>query len=147
VAQRWKHCEMRYSGRVYYRSMKLNPVNSPSAPQAAGGYSQALEVRGAQRLLFIGGQIPESRTGEVPKEFRAQAKLAWSNLLAQLEAADMSVTNIVKVTTFLSSRDFASANREIRQEILGAHAPALTVIVVGIFDEQWLVEIEAVAAA
>jgi hypothetical protein len=41
---------------------------------------------------------------------------------------------------------FATLNREIRQEGLGAHSPALTVIIAGIFDEQWLLEIEAVAA-
>jgi 2-iminobutanoate/2-iminopropanoate deaminase len=30
--------------------------------------------------------------------------------------------------------------------VLGAHRPALTVIITGIFDEKWLLEIEAVAA-
>jgi hypothetical protein len=34
----------------------------------------------------------------------------------------------------------------VRQEFLGAHSPALTVIITGIFDEKWLLEIEAVAA-
>ncbi len=29
---------------------------------------------------------------------------------------------------------------------LGTHSPALTVIITGIFDEKWLLEIEAVAA-
>jgi hypothetical protein len=43
-------------------------------------------------------------------------------------------------------RDYALANREIRQEVLGSHAPALTVIITGIFDEKWLLEIEAPAA-
>jgi hypothetical protein len=31
--------------------------------------------------------------------------------------------------------------------VLGSHAPALTVIITGIFDEKWLLEIEATAAA
>lgn len=127
--------------------MKTTPINSPAAPAGSGGYSQALEVQGAQRLLFISGQIPESATGEVPKDFRAQAELAWSNVVAQLEAAGMSVTHLVKVTTFLASREHAVPNREVRQEVLGAHAPALTVIITGIFDESWLIEIEAIAAA
>lgn len=127
--------------------MRTTPINSSLAPTPSGGYSQALEVQGAQRLLFISGQIPVSAAGEVPKDFRSQAVLAWSNVLAQLEAAGMSVTNLVKVTTFLASRDHAVPNREVRQEVLGAHAPALTVIITGIFDESWLLEIEAIAAA
>ena len=124
----------------------MKSVNSPSAPAPAGGYSQAVEVDGAKRLLFVSGQIPQSVAGDIPADFPSQARLAWRNVLAQLDAAGMAVANLVKVTVFLSSREFALANREIRQEILGSHSPALTVIIAGIFDEQWLLEIEAVAA-
>jgi 2-iminobutanoate/2-iminopropanoate deaminase len=127
--------------------MKINIVNAEAAPQAAGGYSQAVSVSGAERLLFISGQIPETTAGEVPDTFPAQARLVWHNLFAQLGAAGMTVTNLVKVTIFLSSREFATLNREIRREVLGAHNPALSVIITGIFDEKWLLEIEAVAAA
>jgi 2-iminobutanoate/2-iminopropanoate deaminase len=115
--------------------MKTSCVNASSAPQPSGGYSQAVEVSGAQRLLFISGQIPESAGGEVPEDF------------AQLTAAGMTGSNLIKVTIFLSSREFASANREIRQRFLGSHTAALTVIITGIFDQKWLLEIEAIAAA
>lgn len=127
--------------------MKIIPINSPAAPAASGGYSQAVEVQGAQRLLFISGQIPVSRDGTAPADFPSQARLVWVNVLAQLAAANMDVTNLVKVTTFLAARDYAVPNREVRQEVLGDHAPALTVIITGIFDETWLIEIEAIAAA
>jgi 2-iminobutanoate/2-iminopropanoate deaminase len=127
--------------------MKTTAINSPLAPAPAGGYSQALDVRDAQRLLFISGQIPVDAKGGVPPDFRAQAELAWANVLAQLQAAELSVQHLVKVTMFLASRDHALANREVRQQVLGAHAPALTVIITGIFDERWLIEIEAIAAA
>ena len=126
--------------------MKATVVNSESAPPASGGYSQAIQVQGVRRLLFISGQIPETRAGTVPEGFEAQAALVWQNVLAQLRAADMSVANLVKVTTFLSSRDFAAANREARREALGSHEPALTVVIAGIFDERWLLEVEAIAA-
>ena len=127
--------------------MKTTFINSPAAPAAAGGYSQALEVRGVKRLLFISGQIPQSASGEVAQDFAAQAQLVWQNVFAQLEAAGMTVSNLVKVTTFLSSREYALENRKARQQALGTHNPALTVIIAGIFDEQWLLEIEAIAAA
>jgi 2-iminobutanoate/2-iminopropanoate deaminase len=95
----------------------------------------------------VSGQIPETVAGEVPTDFPSQAILAWRNVIAQLQAAGMPVENLVKVTVFLSSRDYALPNREIRQEVLGSRAPALTVIITGIFDETWLLEIEAAAAA
>lgn len=126
---------------------KIIPINAATAPSASGGYSQAVEVAGASRWLFVSGQVPETLSGDTPPDFSAQARLVWANVLAQLEAADMSVTNLVKVTTFLSAREFAVQNSEIRREILGEHTPALTVIITGIFDQQWLLEIEAIAAA
>ena len=83
----------------------------------------------------------------MPTDFEAQAALVWANVLAQLSAANMVVENLVKITTFLSSREHSVQNREARKAALGSHAPALTVIITGIFDERWLLEIEAVAAA
>jgi len=120
--------------------------NSPDAPAPGGGYSQAVEVRGTQRTLYISGQIPATKTGEVPNDFAAQCQLVWRNIEAQLRAADMSLNDLVKVTTFLSDRQYAAENSHIRREVLGSHAPALTIIIAGIYDEAWLLEIEAIAA-
>jgi enamine deaminase RidA (YjgF/YER057c/UK114 family) len=58
----------------------------------------------------------------------------------------MSMNNLVKVTTFLSSREYRTENSTIRQQVLGEHTPALTVIITGIYDPAWLLEIEAIAA-
>jgi enamine deaminase RidA (YjgF/YER057c/UK114 family) len=116
--------------------VKVKAINASSAPQPAGGYSQALEVVDTQRLLFVSGQVPETAAGVVPPEFKDQARLAWSNVRAQVEVAGMTMANLVKVTTFLSSREYAIANREVRNEVLGTHSPALTVIITGIFDEK-----------
>lgn len=91
--------------------------------------------------------MPESSGGEQVLDFEGQAKLVWHNVNAQLEAANMSVTNLVKVTTYLASREHTKANREVREVFPGSHLPALTVIVTGIFEEQWLIEVDAIAAA
>lgn len=47
----------------------------------------------------------------------------------------------------LGDRAHAAVNTAVRSEVLGEHCPALTVIITGIFDPAWLVEIEAIAAA
>ncbi len=127
--------------------MAIRPINAKTAPEAAGGYSQALEITGTSRRLYISGQIPVARDGTLPRTFMDQARLAWANVEAQLAAADMAIHHLVKVTTFLSDRTHTHENREARQAVLGDHAPALTVIIAGIFDEAWLLEIEAIAEA
>jgi enamine deaminase RidA (YjgF/YER057c/UK114 family) len=126
--------------------MNRTGFNSPDAPAAAGGYAQSVLVSAASRHLFISGQIPVDVAGAVPIDFVEQARLAWRNLVAQLETAGMSLDDLVKVTIFLSDRRYAIENRQIRQEFLGDREVALTVIITGIFDEAWLLEIEAIAA-
>jgi 2-iminobutanoate/2-iminopropanoate deaminase len=127
--------------------MDVRKINAPDGPIASGGYSQAIEAVGVSRIVHVSGQIPVDADGGVPPSFEDQARLAWRNIERQLAAADMGLENIVKHTTFLASRDYREANRKIRQEILGNLSPALTVIIAGIFDEAWLLEIEAVAVA
>ncbi|GAA3262974.1 RidA family protein [Nonomuraea helvata] len=124
----------------------LTPIQPADAPPAMGGYAQALAVAGASRLVFVSGQIPQSPDGHVPDDFEAQCRIVWHNIQACLTGAGLGVSSLVKVTTFLSKREYADANSAIRREILGAHRPALTVIISEIFDKRWLLEIEAIAA-
>ena len=129
-------------------SMKLRPINAPRAPQtAARRYSQAMEVSGASRLLFISGQSPADEHGHVPEDFESQARLCWGNVEAQLRAADMTFTNLVKVTVFLKYYEDRDANAKVRFEVFGDHAPALSTIITDVYDPAWLLEIEAIAAA
>lgn len=110
-------------------------------------YAQGALLSGAERLLYVSGQVPEDQNETVPADFESQCRLAWRNVLAVLAEADMTERNLVKVTVFLSDRRFREANARIRHEVLGDHAPALTIIITGIYDEAWLLEIEAIAAA
>ena len=127
--------------------MDKRALNASAAVQPTGGYPQAVEVVGASRLLFVSGQIPVRADNTLPTEFKDQARLAWANVEAQLRAAGMSLDNLVKVTIFLSDRAYNLDNREVRRAVLGERPVALTVIITGIFDPAWLLEIEAVAAA
>lgn len=83
----------------------------------------------------------------MPEDAESQCRLVWLHIVSCLESASMDVTDLVKVTTFLSSRHLAPVNTAVRQEVLGDHRPALTVIVTEIFDSAWQLEIEAIAAA
>jgi enamine deaminase RidA (YjgF/YER057c/UK114 family) len=127
--------------------MERRLINAPDAPAAAGGYAQAIEVPSVNRTLYISGQIPVGMDGVVPSSFAEQAKLAWQNLEAQLRAANMTYDNLVKVTIFLASRDYALENRAARTAAIGDRKIAMTVVIAGIFSEEWLLEIEGVAVA
>lgn len=125
----------------------IRPLTGDGSPPVLGSYPQAVEVTGATRWLYLSGQIPVAPDGSLAADFRGQCEQVWDNVETQLKAAGMTLDNLVKVTTFLSDRAHALENREVRVARLAGRQPALTVIVTGIFDESWLVEIEAVAAA
>ena len=127
--------------------MHKREINSNDAPTVTTGYAQAIEVTNHSRTLFISGQIPVAKDGTVPADFENQCRLAWRNVEAQLHAAGMNLDNLVKVTIYLSDRAYSLDNRRIRNEVIGDRKIALTVIITGIFDESWLLEIEAIAAA
>ncbi|MFI5844847.1 RidA family protein [Catenuloplanes sp. NPDC051500] len=128
-------------------TLQIRPINPETVPEATGGYHNALEVQPAGRMLFISGQIPQTRDGHVPATPEAQCRLVWDNIRAVLADADMDVRNLVKVTTFLADRQHAEINTKVRNEVLDGHRPALTVIVTGIFDPEWVIEIEGIAVA
>lgn len=127
--------------------LTLRPLTGDGSPPVEGQYPQAVEVTGATRWLYLSGQVPTAPDGSLAPDFTGQCEQVWDNLETQLRAAGMTLDNLVKVTTFLSGREHALANREVRLRRLAGRQPALTVIIAGIFDEAWLVEIEAVAAA
>ena len=110
-------------------------------------FSHACEVEGFSRLLFISGQVPEDENGYVPPDYPGQYRLAWANVERRLEAAGMSFDNLVKATIFLSDRALIAQSDGLRASVLGQRTPAITIVLVGIYDRNWLLEIEAVAAA
>ena len=127
--------------------MKVIGHDPPSVPAPVGGYSHAVELQGAQRLLLVSGQIPEDSQARVPDGFEAQCRQVWNNLLAAVATAGMDAGDLVKITTYLSDPGQADANIRIRREMLPPTArPALTVIVAQTLQSQWLLEIEAIAA-
>jgi 2-iminobutanoate/2-iminopropanoate deaminase len=125
--------------------MQISPLDPATLPDATGNYTHGTLVTGARRTVFVSGQVPWGGPGGVPEDFDSQCRLTWRNVLAVLAGAGMGPGNLAKVTTYLAGRAYREANSRIRQEVLGDHRPALTVVIAGIYAEEWLLEIEAVA--
>lgn len=126
--------------------MTPGAVNAPDARQPSGGYAQAVRLTDFEALVFVSGQIPVDADGAVPEGFGDQCRLVWRNVEAQLRATGLGLADVVKVTTFLADRAHAQENSAIRQEVLAGLTPALTILIAGIYDPAWLLEIEVVAA-
>lgn len=121
--------------------------NPPAVRAPASRYSHAALVEGARRRLVISGQVGVEPDGGVPATGEGQIAQAYANLRAVLEAHGMGIADVVKSTAFLTDRGLIPAYRAARDAVFADHAPASTLLVVaGLADPHWVVEIEAEAA-
>ena len=85
-------------------------IATTNAPAAIGPYSQAIDCGS---FLVTSGQVPfDPATGEfVPGGITEQTRQVLTNIKAILEAAGLTMDNVVKTTVFLQSMgDFAAMN-------------------------------------
>jgi 2-iminobutanoate/2-iminopropanoate deaminase len=119
------------------------PVPGIAAP--LGHYSHAVIAQG--RTLYVAGQVPIDAGGEVVGDDAAtQARQVLTNLAAVLEAASATLADVVKTTVYLTNLDDRAAVGEVRRAHFAGDPPANTLLVVaGLADPRYLVEIDAIA--
>jgi 2-iminobutanoate/2-iminopropanoate deaminase len=122
-------------------------IETPTAPQAIGPYSQAIR---AGKMTFLSGQIAiEPASGALVGEgdVVAQTAQVMANLSAVLHAAGHVITDVVKVTIFLTDLgDFGAVNA-VYAEALAGHRPARATVEVSRLPKDVLVEMDAIAVA
>jgi len=123
--------------------MPKHIITTDQAPAAVGAYSQAVA---AGPFVFISGQIPLNRQGEmVQGDIVVQTVQVMDNLKAILQAAGLSLADVVKTTVFLADMaDFAEMNR-VYGEFFPENPPARSAFQVAALPKNAAVEIEAVA--
>lgn len=114
---------------------------------ATDDYAHAIEVRDPSRFLFVAGTMGLAEDGTPGTTLTEQLTLIWQNLRTILAAADMTVDNIVRLTSYLRDPAYADENARARTEALGGRRIPTTAIVAQTLTDDWLVEIEIVAAA
>ena len=118
-------------------------ISTPNAPGAIGPYSQGWVVGD---MVFASGQIPVNpATGEVPEGIAAQTEQSCKNVAALMEAAGVTMDNVVKTTCFLADiADFTAFNEVYAKYFTSK--PARSCVAVKDLPKGVLCEIEAIAA-
>lgn len=110
-------------------------------------YSHMAEVPAGARWLVVSGQVGARPDGTLAEGITEQSEWTWRNLLTCLEAAEMTVRDIVKIGHFLVHPGDFSAYAEVRSRFLGDHKPASTLLYVqGLVKPELRVEVEITAA-
>ena len=126
--------------------LKVHKPGSIAPPFST--YSPGMEVPAEARWLYISGQVGVEPDGTIPDDPEAQMECVWRNLLAILGSAGMGPHDLVKVNGYITRAEDVGLYRQVRERMIPGAEPASTLVVVtALAQPEWVVEIEAVAAA
>lgn len=121
-------------------------LNPSGIARPASAYHHALLIERPARKLYMSGQLGERPDGSISADFTEQARQAWINIKAILAEGEMSVADIVKVTSYIVGRENIRPYVAVHRGEVGEHLPPWTlVLVAGLGSPAYLVEVEAVA--
>jgi 2-iminobutanoate/2-iminopropanoate deaminase len=122
---------------------KLAP---PNVFQFPAPYSLGIVAQG-KRIIHIAGQTPLDEKGALVDKDNpeAQARQAFTNMKAVLEAAGASMDSVVKLTIILKNAADYPKIGAVRREFFKEPYPAGTAFVAPLVNPDWLLEVEATA--
>ena len=118
-------------------------IATPNAPQAIGPYSQAIR---SGNFLFVSGQIAiDPQTADIIEgDIEAQTEQVLKNITAIIDAAGMSLQEVVKCTCFLKDmNDFVKFNG-VYENYFGEILPARETVEVSGLPKGARVEVSAI---
>src|SRR5215216_4281567 len=121
-------------------------INPPGAYSPQAHYSQVARIG---NTVYISGQLGLDEQGELvgAGDARAQARQAWRNLIGILAHYGASVRHLAKINTYITHWAYRPLVGEARDEVFSGppYPPSTLVVVQGLAEPRFLVEIEAVA--
>jgi enamine deaminase RidA (YjgF/YER057c/UK114 family) len=118
-------------------------VTSGSSFEKTIGFSRAVRV--GDRVL-VSGTAPVWPDGSCPDDAAVQTRRCFEIITQALAEAGASLTDVVSTRMFLVDSSAADAVGAVHGEVFAEVRPAATmVIVAGLLDPRWKIEIEAEA--
>ena len=124
----------------------MESIQTESAPQAIGPYSQAIKANG---FIFASGQIPlDPVTMQIVEGgIQSQTERVLENVKAVLAAAGSSLDRVVKTTVFLADMNDFVAMNDVYATFFGQTRPARSTVQAARLPRDVRVEIEVTAIA
>lgn len=114
-------------------------------PRPDASFSQAVRVGD---VIHVAGQVAIDENREIVgiDDSEAQARQCLANLDRVLREAGASIDDVVRVTVYLVGSQHYAGYAAAKRDYFGTALPAGTaVIVAGLMDPRFLIEVEAVA--
>ena len=118
-------------------------IQTNSAPQAVGAYSQGVEINGT---YFFSGQIGlDPKTMELANGFDNQLNQVLKNIEALLNHCHLKKEDILKTTIFMTDLSLFPKVNQAYEEFFSKPFPARSTVEVKGLPKGALVEIEVIA--
>ena len=127
--------------------MSLKHIHSDETPAPLSAHSDAVLIPPGAAILLSSGQIGMLKDGTIPEDTEQQIEAAFDNVEAVLRAAGMTISDVVKMTTFITDPRYRDAFRAVRAKRVGNPPPSSTrIVVTSLSMPEMKVEIEIIAA-
>jgi 2-iminobutanoate/2-iminopropanoate deaminase len=106
-------------------------------------------VPAGQRLIYVSGQVALDESGALvgKGDPAKQAEQVFKNIHRILTGCGATIDDIVKINWYFRDMNDRAATTAAREKFLGTHRPASTAVQVSrLVDEDWLLEVDCVAA-
>ena len=121
--------------------------NPQKVHQPLSSYSHQVEISRNERILVLSGQVGMREDGTVPDDPIEQIDVALENVLHNLQAANMEVKDLIKLTYYLVGEIDTAKRRESVASKLQGHQPCSTLLyVAALASPVYKVEIDALAS-
>jgi enamine deaminase RidA (YjgF/YER057c/UK114 family) len=115
-------------------------VSSGSPFEATVGFSRAVRVG---ELVFVSGTAPVWPDGSCPDDAFVQAQRCWEIALDALAELGGTPADVVRTRQFITHADVSDEVSRAHAEHFSQLRPASTMVVVaGLLDPRWLIEVE-----
>ena len=126
-----------------HKSLSPSSIHPPFAP-----YSHGMEIVSRSRMVFCSGQLGIGPDKAIPADCAGQAALCFDNIRAILAEGGMGLEHIVRINAFVTGREHLKPYMDVRNALFAEPYPASTLMIVsGFAREEFVVEIEVIAAA
>jgi enamine deaminase RidA (YjgF/YER057c/UK114 family) len=118
---------------------RLQPSSLPDPIR----YSHGFRVG---NTVYLAGALGTEADGSMAPDIRTQTRRAFEKLATVMQEAGGKLTDIVKLTVFITDMRWREGYGEVRAEFFSSEPPASTLVqIVALADPNALIEIEGIA--
>ena len=127
--------------------MAHEEIRSPKVFKSTAPFSLATRTT-RNTFLHISGQVAQGVDGQTvgKGDIEKQTVQVLENMKALIESAGGTLADVARIVVYLTSRDSLPTVMDVRRRYFKEPYPATTAVVVaGLANSEWMVEIEATA--